>query len=332
MNYLQSQRNRIGAAIERRIGCVMSHGQFIMGPEVYELEERLAEYAGVKHCITCASGTDAVEMAVRAIGKRYVSLPALTFVATIEAVRNSSCYPKHNDVDPYTWCSNCDISVELFGNPSDGSLIGDCAQSFGAEIDDVKSISKYQIGCTSFFPTKPLGCYGDGGACFTDDDDYAAFMRSYRCHGQGKDKYDNVRVGRNSRLDTIQAAVLLEKLNIFDDELYMRKCVAGKYLEYLSGGPVVCQHVYEENESAWALFCVLARDSKHRARVMGDLHAAGYDSRIYYPTPLHQQPAYETGQSLPIAENICSRIFSLPFHPYIELEDIEKVCDLVWKN
>ena len=352
---VQSQHRRLREEIEGAIGHVLEHGRFIMGPEVLELEEELAAYVGSKHCVSCASGTDALLMPLMAweVGPGdAVFVPAFTFAATAEVVVLAGATPVFVDVLPSTF--NLDpssladaiehvtsdthlspaaaIAVDLFGQPadyaairdvttdSDLKLIADSAQSFGASVTGRQAVTLGDVGATSFFPAKPLGCYGDGGAVFTDSDEVADALRSIRVHGQGDDKYDNVRIGINGRLDTIQAAVLLQKLKVFDEELEMRSKVAARYADGLSDVVVVPQ-LESAMTSAWAQYTVLC---ERRDEVAAHLRDAGIPTAVYYPKALSRQKAYEgfprVSQGTPVSEDLATRVLSLPMHPYLDTD------------
>ncbi|RMI12568.1 MAG: DegT/DnrJ/EryC1/StrS family aminotransferase [Calditrichaeota bacterium] len=362
---LQAQQARIREQIEARIRRVLDHCQFIMGPEVQEVEERLAAYAGVRHCITCASGTDALLMALMALdigpGDAVIT-PPFTFIATAEVIALLGATPVFVDIEPTTFnldpakleqafqaevikSGKCRLRgimpVDLFGQPADYAeieafarqhdlfVVQDAAQSFGAEYRGRKSGSLGDISATSFFPAKPLGCYGDGGAVFTDDDHLAEKLRSIRVHGQGRHKYDNVRIGVNGRFDTIQAAILLAKLDIFDEEIKLRNEVADRYNELLRG-VVETPQVKPDRRSVWAQYSVL---SDHRDELMARLKAQGIPTAIYYPRPLHLQPAFEylgySGGDFPVSESVAQRIFSLPMHPYLTPEDQHRIATAI---
>jgi UDP-2-acetamido-2-deoxy-ribo-hexuluronate aminotransferase len=350
---LAAQRRRLGPRLDAAIARVLAHGCFIMGPEVAELEAQLAAFCGARHAIACASGTDALALGLMAKGigpGDAVLMPGFTFVATAEPVAWLGAVPVFIDVLPDT--CNLDparleqgvrtaraegltpravIAVDLFGQPADYDpieeicarhrlwLMADAAQSFGASYGPRRVGTLGAITATSFFPSKPLGCYGDGGCVFTDDDELAEAMRSLRVHGQGRDKYDNVRIGMNARLDTVQAAILLEKLAIFPDELEARQRVAEGY-EVLRG-LVQIPCVIAQATSVWAQYTVvverIARDALAAA-----LKAAGIATAVYYPTPLHQQSAYHhypvAGGALPVAERLSRQVLSLPIHSYLE--------------
>lgn len=351
---LQAQRRRIDGEVRAAIARVLEHGQYIMGPEVGELERQLAEFSGARHVITCANGTDALVLALMALGigeSDAVFVPSFTFVATVEAVRLVRATPVFVDVskDTFNLCPNsldvairyaqelelmpkAVIPVDLFGQPADYdgirsivdryglSVIADAAQSFGAALDNRRVGTLGYITTTSFFPAKPLGCYGDGGAILTDDDDMATLMRSFRNHGQGKDRYDNVRIGLNSRLDTLQAAILLEKLKIFPDEIAARERVARRYI---AGMPkaLASQCVMRGATSVWAQFTIVAED---RERYRKGLEAAKIPTAVYYPKPNHVQPPYVNApkdpNGLPNTEQLQQCAFSLPMHPYLDSE------------
>ncbi|WP_063656168.1 DegT/DnrJ/EryC1/StrS family aminotransferase [Aliivibrio fischeri] len=349
---LESQYNYLKEKIDARIHNVLDHGKYIMGPEVFELEEKLADYVGVKHAITCANGTDALTLAMMVLDVKKgdaVFCPTFTFFATAETIAFANATPIFVDSDEATFniCPKdlevqinkvisegklkpkAIISVDLFGLPAnypeleviakkyDLKLIEDAAQGFGGSINGKMAGSFGDIATTSFFPAKPLGCYGDGGAIFTNNDDYAALLRSYCVHGKGEDKYDNVRIGMNSRLDTIQAAVLLEKLAEFPIELVNRNKVAEKYEKELSNKFITPQ-IPEGYTSSWAQYTVCSQ--KDRELDMLDYQRQGIPTMVYYRTCMHQQTAfhylgYKEGD-YPIAEKLSSKVFSLPMHGY----------------
>lgn len=347
---LAAQRRRLGDGLDRAIQRVMEHGRFIMGPEVQELEERLAAYTGARHAIACGSGTDALLLALLAWGAGpgdAVFVPAFTFAAPAEMVALVGATPVLVDVDPASY--NLDvgslkdaidgltglrpagvIAVDLFGQPANYAgidalaaehglwVLSDGAQSFGAKLHGRSASTYGTVSATSFFPTKPLGCYGDGGAVFTADDDLADRMRSLRVHGQGASAYDHRLIGINGRMDTLQAAILLEKLNIFDEELASRRRVADRYGRELAG-VVAVPTLGPGASSAWAQYTVQVDG---RADVAARLAEAGVVSAVHYPLPLDRQPAYSgfpvAPGGLPVAEKAASRVLSLPMHPYIE--------------
>ena len=336
-------------------------GAYILGPQVAELEQQLADYVGVKHCITCANGTDALRMALMALGigpGDAVFVPDFTFFATAEAVAMVGAKPIFVDVDENTFniddvdlCNKIRdnqneelalravIAVDLFGRPADYErlqkvcemygllLVEDGAQGFGGSINGRKACSFGDISTTSFFPAKPLGCYGDGGALFTDNDEWAALLRSLRVHGKGTDKYDNVRLGLNSRLDTLQAAVLQVKMKHFDEELKAVNHVAKRYTELLSG-KVTTPVVPQGYTSSWAQYTIQA---DNRDEIQSRLKAAGIPSMVYYPRTMSQQTAFaELEQTpCPVAEQLTKTVLSLPMHPYLTDEEIEKVASLI---
>jgi len=364
---LKHQYQTIQPQIDQAIQKVINHGQYIQGPEVFELEVKLATYSGTKYCVSCSSGTDALLMSLMAkkigLGDAVFTTP-FTFIATAEVIQLLGATPVFVDIiedtfniDPSklkTAIDDCQskgelipkaiIPVDIFGLPAeyemiekignkfDLCIIEDAAQSFGGKIKNKKACSFGDIGTTSFFPAKPLGGYGDGGAIFTNDSEIAEKLISIRNHGQGKSKYNNIRIGLNGRIDTIQAAILLEKMKIFPKELGQRNAIAKKYSQNLSEY-FTCQHVPEEYESAWAQFSILALNSKERSRCMKNLKDSGIPTAIYYPKPLHLQKAfsnldYEVGD-FPVSESISQRIFSLPMHPYLNDKDINLICDIL---
>lgn len=353
---LEAQRRAIGSVLDARIQQVLDHGKFIMGPEVQELEEALAEWAGIAHVVTCGNGTDALQLVLMAWGigpGDAVFVPSFTFTATAEVVSLLGATPVFCDVHEDTF--NMDVTsledaidavvtagtltpkaiipVDLFGLPADYPAIqqladrhglrvlADAAQSFGATLDGRPVGSLAEATATSFFPAKPLGCYGDGGAVLTDDSELAATMRSLRVHGKGADKYDTVRIGINSRLDTLQAAVLLAKLTVFDAELAERRRLAERYAIALGdAGSIVLP---PQAPSAWAQFTIrLLGAALPRATFMSRLSDAGIPTAIYYPRALHEQPAFRAtipapGRMLPISSRLSEEVLSLPMHPYL---------------
>jgi UDP-2-acetamido-2-deoxy-ribo-hexuluronate aminotransferase len=352
---LAAQQARIRQGLDKAIARVLDHGCYIMGPEVVELETALAAFCGAKHAITCASGTDALVLALMAKGLRpgdAVIVPSYTFCATAEAVCLLGSIPVFVDVDEDTF--NLDainlmagidtarrlglrlrgvITVDLYGQPCDYDaiepivreqnifLVCDAAQAFGARYRG-RSVGTFgDVTATSFFPAKPLGCYGDGGAAFTDDDETAAAMRSLRVHGQGRDKYDNVRIGLNARIDTLQAAVLLQKLEIFPEEIVLRQRVAEGYSSGLAG-TVRVPVVGDDRVSVWAQYTVRAAG---RDRLINLLKANGVPTAVYYGRPLHQQRAYRrypvAGGALAVTERVASEVLSLPMHAWLQEAD-----------
>ena len=343
---------------------MLAHCQFVLGPEVAELEGRLAAYCGAKHCVGVSSGTDALQIAMMAEGigpGDAVFLPAFTYTATAEVPLVLGATPVFVDVDPRTFQIDpahfaarvaevraagrlrprALVGVDLFGQPADWPALNriaeasglftldDCAQSFGAALHGAKLGTQAQAAATSFFPSKPLGAYGDGGALFTDDDGRAALYRSLRSHGEGTTRYQVLRTGMNGRLDTMQAAVLLAKLEVFDDELAVRERIAGVYDRRL-GNAVITPARVSDSASAWAVYSVLLPIGADRTRVQTALREAGVPTAIYYPLPLHRQPAYAVhhdGAALPVSDDLSARILALPIHPDLSIADAERVCD-----
>ena len=361
---LKTQQQKILPILMERIQEVLAHGQYIMGPEVRELEDRLAVYVGVKHAITCSSGTDALLMALMAYGVgpgAAIFTPPFTFIATAEVIQLLGATPVFVDIEARTF--NLDpaalaqtirdlgrnprtghlkprgiIPVDLFGQPADYDRINaiarehglfvleDAAQSFGATYKGKRAGALAEVAATSFFPAKPLGGYGDGGAIFTDQDGLAETLRSLRVHGQGKHKYDNVRVGINGRLDTLQAAIILAKMAIFDAELSARQEAAQRYSEALAG-MVEVPYVAPGCTSVWAQYSVL---SDAKPALLQKLQEAKIPAAVYYSLPLHLQEAfahlsYQKGD-FPVSEQVAQRIFSLPMHPYLNPADQERIC------
>jgi dTDP-4-amino-4,6-dideoxygalactose transaminase len=342
---------------------VLAHGQYILGPEVRMFEADLAAFCGAKEVVSCANGTDALVLVLRARGIKAgdaVFCPSFTFAATAEVVALVGATPVFIDVfadsfnmDPTSLERGiatakqlglrpaCVISVDLFGQPADYDaiepivvkhklwLLDDAAQSFGATYKG-KKIGKFGLATsTSFFPAKPLGCYGDGGAVFTDDAELANLLRSIRNHGSGTDRYDNVRIGLNSRLDTIQAAILIEKLKILDDETEKRQEVVRRYNDGLKDTAIV-PHVLEGCVSTWAQYTIRIGNGRRDA-VAEALKAQGIPTAIYYPKPLHQQTAYReypsAGNGLPVSDVIAKEVLSLPMHPYLGADLQDRIID-----
>ena len=362
---LKYQQSLIRDQIRETIDKILNHGQFIMGPEIKTLEKELADYTDRRFCISCSSGTDALYMALLAndIGPGdLVFTTPFTFVATAEVISLIGATPIFVDINPDTFNIDPDqleqvisnnqnkgipkavISVDIFGLPADYDklnkisqnhdliLIEDAAQSFGAEYKGNKAGSFGHIATTSFFPAKPLGCYGDGGAIFTDDENIREKLLSIRVHGQGNDKYENVRLGINGRLDTLQAGILLEKLKIFPNEVVRRQQVAQLYNKYFEDS-VIPQVIPDGSLSAWAQYSVLTETSEIRSNIQQALKSYNIPTAVYYKTPLHLQKAftnlgYKKGD-LPISEDISNRIFSLPMHPYLTKEDIIHISSAV---
>jgi len=366
---MQAQQSLIRAKLDARIAHVLSSGRFINGPEVVELEERLAAFAGCGHAVGVSSGTDALQIAMMAegIGRGdAVFLPAFTYTATAEVPLVLGATPVFCDVDPVTF--NMDLAdlqrrialveaegrlrpraivgVDLFGRPADWPAIeaicaaknmfalDDAAQAFGGDIGGRR------LGCfagataLSFYPTKTLGCYGDGGALLTQDADRAALYRSLRTHGEGGGRYEVLRTGMNGRLDTLQAAILLCKLDLFDEELAARTRVAGWYAQHLAGTVALPEIIPGH---AWGLYTIKLADAAARARMQEALKAEGIPFGVYYPKPLHHQPAYAAahaeaiGQAppLPVSEALCHQVMSLPMHPYLDEADVARVAAAV---
>ncbi len=363
---LKTQYARIKDSVRARIDTVLDHGNFILGPEVAELEEKLASYVGCKHCVSCSDGTTALLMALMAKGVGpgdAVFTTVFTFIATAEVIALVGATPVFVDIDEQTFSIDPEhfaqaqakvkaegkltpravIPVDLFGLPADYDEINaiaaehglfvleDAAQSFGASYKGKKACALAQIAATSFFPAKPLGCYGDGGAVFTDDDTIADVLRSIRVHGKGSDKYDNVRTGINGRLDTIQAAVLLAKLEVFEQELEAKQEVARRYSQALES-IVTVPAVPDGCTCAWAQYSVR---SPKRDMICAALKKQGVPTAIYYPKPLHLQSAfrglgYKEGD-FPVAEEAGRTVFSLPMHAYLTEEDQRAICDVIVK-
>ena len=362
---LAKQYQILKADIDRAMINVASGAHYIMGPQVKELEQELADYTGVKHCLTCANGTDALTLALKAWGigsGDAVFVPDFTFFASAEVVALEGATPIFVDVDDITFNIDVEslekaivqtlaegkltpkviVAVDLFGLPANYPLVKavaqkynllileDGAQGFGGSINGQKACSFGDIATTSFFPAKPLGCYGDGGAVFTNNDEWAQLMNSYRVHGKGTDKYDNVRIGMNSRLDTIQAAILQVKLRAFDKEVESVNEAARHYTELLKD-KVKTPVVPEGFGSSWAQYTIQLPTEEKRNALQAALKEAGIPSMVYYPKPMHQQTAFQdtiqpVGCSCDVAERLCRTVLSLPMHPYMEPSDIERIC------
>ncbi|OAK61362.1 aminotransferase DegT [Variovorax paradoxus] len=349
---LQSQQARIRTQLDAAIRRVLAHGKYILGPEVEELEHRLAAYTGAKHCISVANGTDALQIAQMALGigpGDEVITPGFTYIATAETVALLGAKPVYVDVDPRT-CNlapelleaaitprtKAIVPVSLYGQCADFDAINaialkhgivvieDAAQSFGATYRGRRSCNLSTIACTSFFPSKPLGCYGDGGAIFTDDDALAVVMRQIARHGQDR-RYHHVRVGVNSRLDTLQAAILLQKLDIFDEETDLRQQVAGRYTQLLGhafGDALPC--IASGNTSVYAQYTLQIDDRDATARM---LSARGIPTAVHYPLPLNRQPAVRGDAPLPVGDALAQRVLSLPMGPYLTAADQSTICE-----
>ena len=362
---LAKQRARLGDGLDRAIQRVLAHGSYIMGPEVRELEIGLSDFCGAQHTITCSNGTDALGLILMALeldAGDAVLCPSFTFAATAEAVSWFGASPVFVDIDEQTF--NIDsasleagitsakaqglkpvgvITVDLFGQPADYDriepicakqglwLLSDAAQSFGATYKGRKVGTIGTATATSFFPAKPLGCYGDGGAVFTDDAELAATIKSLRVHGQGSDKYDNVRIGMNGRLDTLQAAILIEKLRIFQDEIEQREKVAACYNAAFADIAQV-PRVIKGATSVWAQYTIRVPASRRDALAAG-LKSRGIPSAVYYAKPLHCQTAYRNypiaGNGLPVSERIAAEVISLPMHPYLEPGELDFIIGAV---
>ena len=365
---LKTQYQVLKDEMDQAILDVVASSAYVLGPKVKEMEQAFAEYVGVKHCIGCASGTDALLLALKAWDVKAgdaVFVPSFTFFASAEVVAIQGATPVFVDVDPETF--NMDvrdliykiehtvkagqlkpkaiIAVDLFGLPADFKLISevakryglylleDAAQGFGGRIGDRKAGTFGDIAATSFFPAKPVGCYGDGGAVFTNNDEWAALMDSYHVHGKGSDRYDNVRIGLNSRLDSIQAAILLVKLKAFKEhELVDVNKVAERYTEKLKGvvkTPEVPQGFY----SSWAQYTIQVANKEVRAKLQEALKAEDIPTAIYYPIPMHRQTAFsyldpKTNQC-PVTDRLADTVLSLPIHPYLSEEDQDLICHTI---
>jgi len=361
-----SQRRRLGHSIDEAVARVLAHCQFINGPEVTQLEAALAAFSGAKHVVTCASGTDALLMVLMAknVGRGDAVLcPSFTFCATGEAVALAGATPVFVDVDEATF--NIDVNslkrgiatakrlglkpravipVDLFGQSADHDAIGaiaqaeglfvldDAAQAFGASYKGRRLGTFGLVTATSFFPAKPLGCFGDGGAILTDDAELAETLRSIRVHGQGSDKYDNVRLGLTGRLDTLQAAILLEKLKIFEDEIAARNLVAARYAQGL-GNVVTVPYLASGATSVWAQYTIRLPAGTDRNAFAAALKAQGIPTAIYYPKSMHQQTAYRdypvADGGLPVCEKLSEDVISLPMHAYLDEPTQERIIKAV---
>lgn len=363
---LKTQQARIAADLRRRLDTVLQHCQFILGPEVRELEEALAAFCGAAHCISVSSGTDALQIALMAEGVGRgdaVFLPAFTYTATAEVPLVLGATPVFVDVDPRTFQIDpahllhrieavraegrlrprAIIGVDLFGQPADWPalndiarphslfLLDDLAQSFGASLHGAPLGTQADAAATSFFPSKPLGAYGDGGALFTESADRADLYRSLRTHGEGKTRYEVLRTGMNGRLDSIQAAVLLAKLAVFPEELRARERIASIYDQRL-GNRVLTPKRVPNSTSAWAIYAILLENQSARDGMQAALRDRGVPTAIYYPRPLHRQPAYQPhhdGAALPVSDDLAGRILALPIHPDLTEQDVDQICRTV---
>ena len=359
---LKSQQKQIRKKINHRIKKVLDHGKYIMGPEIDELEDKLSNYVKAKHCISCSSGTDALLIPLMAMkigpGDAVITTP-FTYIATAEVIALLGATPIFCDIYDRTFNINPEgfqnaydlaisrnlkpkaiMPVDLFGLPAryrliekfakdhNLTVIEDAAQGFGGKINEKIAGSFGDVAATSFFPAKPLGCYGDGGAIFTNNDDLADKMRSIRVHGGGKDKYENVRIGINGRLDSIQAAVLLEKIEIFDRELSMRN-EAAKYYTQNINKMFISQHVPEKYSSSWAQYSIIIPEHIGRDKIIKKFEENGIPSMVYYKIPVHFQNGYveyvDKESDLIISEKISKKILSLPMHPYLNEIDQDRV-------
>lgn len=364
---LKEQYRQNKEAIDKAVLSVINDTDFIHGNQVPKLEYKLSDYVGVKHCITCANGTDALYLALMAweigVGDA-VFVPDFTFFSSGEVVPLVGATPIFIDIDKDTYnispvslvnaieyvlektnlTPRVIVAVDLFGQPADFMqirkiankynllVLEDAAQGFGGQIGEQKACSFGDISTTSFFPAKPLGCYGDGGAIFTDNDEWAEVLRSLCVHGKGTDKYDNIRIGLNSRLDTIQAAILLEKLKFFEDEIFKCSIIAEQYTSQLEN-VVKAPYIADGMRSSWAQYTVCAKDSDERAAFMQKLKANGIPTAIYYRKPMHRQSAFEkyikkVELDYEITEEICQKCFSLPMHGYMKMEEVEIITSL----
>lgn len=362
---LAAQQSRIRDRLEAAIRRTLDHGAYIMGPEVGEFEAALSRFCGAKHSIGCSNGTDAIALCLRAKGVGQgdaVFCPSFTFASTAEVVAWVGATAYFVDINEDTY--NMDaaslkaaiaeakaaglrpagvIAVDLFGQPADYDaiepvvreeamwLLCDAAQGFGATYRGRKVGAIGDMATTSFFPAKPLGCYGDGGAVFTADDELAHHIRSLVVHGKGEDKYDNVRIGMNGRLDTLQAGILLEKLAIFPEEIVARNRIARRYSDAL-GNVAIVPAVVEGAQSVWAQYTI-RMPGRDRAASLAKLKAAGIPTAVYYPKPLHRQTAYKhypaAGGALPVSDKVAAEVFSLPMHPYLAEETQDRIVDAV---
>ncbi|MBA2778581.1 DegT/DnrJ/EryC1/StrS family aminotransferase [Billgrantia kenyensis] len=348
---LAAQQARIRPRLDTAIQTVLEHGRYVMGPEVAELERRLADYVGVAHCIGCANGTDALQIALMALDigpGDEVIVPGFTFIASAESVVLAGATPVFVDIDPQTYLIDPErieaaigprtravMPVSMFGQCADMqaiealaiehglAVVEDAAQSFGATRHGRRSGSLSRIACTSFFPSKPLGAYGDGGAVFTDDDDLAEAVRLVARHGEAS-RYHHTRIGMNSRLDTLQAAILLAKLELFDEEVELRRQVAERYDRLLGDAGIVgTPHIASGNTSVYAQYSIRVAN---RDKVQSRLAEAGVPTAVHYPIPLNRQPAMaDPACQLPVTEAVCREIISLPMHPYLQEEQQQQV-------
>ena len=363
---LKTQQKNIRYKIDKRVQSVLDHGKYIMGPEVFELEEKLAHFVGSDYCISCSSGTDALLIPLMAKGIGHgdaVITTPFTYIATAEVISLLGAEPIFVDIYPETF--NIDpngiqhsiedakrkglnpkaiIPVDLFGLPAryrlieelakqhDLLVLEDAAQGLGGAIKDKMAGSFGNVAATSFFPSKPLGCYGDGGAIFTDDENLALKMKSIRIHGSGSDKYENIRLGLNGRLDTIQAAILLEKLEIFNEELTKRNEIASYYTSNINSN-LQTPFIPKEYFSSWAQYSLLAESVEQRNNILLRLKESNIPAMIYYKLPLHLQSVFrDLGYSkgdFPFSEKISNQIFSIPIHPYLRRDQQNKIIEIL---
>jgi len=354
---LVAQQERIKDKIDQNIKNVLSHGKYIMGPEVFELEEKLAGYIGTKHCIGVSSGTDALLIAMMALGFSHgdeIITTPFTFIATGETIALLGAKPVFVDIAPKTYnidpalieavitpktkaiipvslygqCADMD-AINLIANKYNLPVIEDAAQSFGATYKGKKSCALSTISCTSFFPSKPLGGYGDGGACFTNDDNLAKTMREIRVHGQDR-RYHHPLVGINGRLDTLQAAILLAKFEIFPEEVSLRENVGNTYSKLLNKTGITTPYIESYNTSVYAQYTIQVEE---RDSVQEKLKEKGIPTAVHYPVPLNKQPALKNEGNYPEAEKASNKVMSLPMHPYLpkdeQLEVVSALCDII---
>jgi UDP-2-acetamido-2-deoxy-ribo-hexuluronate aminotransferase len=355
---LKTQYRQLKPGIDAGIQRVLDHAQFILGPEVAQLEERLASFAGVPHCVTCASGTDALLIALMALGVGpgdEVITPAFTFIATAEVIALLGAAPVFVDVEATT--CNLDATalaraitprtraimpVSLYGQTADMDVINaiaaergilvieDAAQSFGAQYRGRRSCALSTVGCTSFFPSKPLGCYGDGGAIFTADGALAQAMREVRVHGQSR-RYHHTRIGLAGRMDTIQCAIVLAKLEAFEREIETRRAIGARYTQLIreANPRIATVTVAPDRTSVFAQYTVMVEE---RGRIQSELAAAGIPTAVHYPTPIHRQPAYQqwaANATCPVSDHLADRVLSLPMHAYLEESMQHKIVDVL---
>lgn len=364
---LHRQYDMTRDGMRRRIDAVLQHKQFIQGPEVRELEMSIASYTGRKYVKSCASGTDALTISLMALGVKQgdaVFVPSFTFFASAESIALAGGSPVFVDCRENTFNMSPDsleeavsgikasgrlrpvgiVAVDLFGQPAeyeeicriarqnDLFVLEDGAQAFGGSIGSRRACGFGDISATSFYPAKPLGCYGDGGAIFTDREDLAEAIDSIRNHGQGRNRYDNVRIGLNSRLDTIQAAVLLEKMELFERELVMRNQVAELYTKQLKDY-IETPTVLNGYSSSWAQYTLKAKSSEERESIIKALDQGDIPTAVFYPTPVHRSAAFENydfrARSLAVTEDISGRVFSIPMHPYLSEDEIGRICGII---